>query len=131
VLGKLFDDAHYLQTAEQMLKNVVPSMAAYGPAYSNWAILELNYVFPFYEVVVCGKNALQKTKELEQHFIPNKVMCGLVKQSSENMLPVMEGKYVEGKTMVYVCVNKTCRLPHEEVTDAVKEMSQNFTNYHE
>jgi uncharacterized protein YyaL (SSP411 family) len=123
VLGKLFDDKHYLQTAEQMLKNIIPSIATYGPGYSNWAMLELNHVFPFYEVVVCGENAMNKLQQLEQHFIPNKLICGLLKQEPNNTLPLTEGKYIAGKTMIYVCVNKTCRLPHEEVLQAVEEMS--------
>lgn len=122
MLGKLFDDEKYLKTSEQMLKNIVPSMPSYGPAYSNWAMLELNFVFPFYEVVVCGDNTMNKLKELDQNFIPNKVVCGLLKQTSEKMLPLTEGKYVKGKTMIYVCVNKTCRLPLEEVSQAVIDM---------
>jgi uncharacterized protein YyaL (SSP411 family) len=105
-----------------MLKNVVPSIEAYGPAYSNWAMLELNHVFPFYEVVVCGEKTMSKFSELEHYYIPNKLICGLVKQTPVNTLPLTEGKYVAGKTMIYVCVNKTCRLPHEEVLQAVEEM---------
>jgi len=122
LLGKLYDDEKYLQAAEQMLKNVIPSMAAYGPAYSNWAMLEMNYVFPFYEVVVCGKETINKLSELEQHFIPNKVVCGLVEKNSDNLLPITAGKFAEGKTMIYVCVNKTCKMPHEEVTKALQEI---------
>lgn len=122
VLGNLFDDENYLQTSEQMLRNVLPSMASYGPAYSNWAMLELNHVFPFYEVVICGEKAKDKLKELDQHFIPNKLLCGLEKNSTNNSLPLTELKFVGGKTLIYVCVNKTCKLPHEHVSEAVKEM---------
>lgn len=122
VLGNLFDDENYLQTSEQMLRNVLPSMASYGPAYSNWAMLELNHVFPFYEVVVCGEKTKDKLKELDQHFIPNKLLCGLEKNLTEKLLPLTESKFVDGKTLIYVCVNKTCKLPHEQVNEAVKEM---------
>ncbi|MCG3166079.1 MAG: hypothetical protein POELPBGB_01855 [Bacteroidia bacterium] len=121
-LGKLFDDDHYLNTAQQMLHNVKPAMAAYGSAYSNWAMLELNFVFPFYEVVICGKNAQKKSAELEQHFIPNKLLCGATEKKTEKNLPLTQGKFTEDKTLIYVCVNKTCRMPHETVSDAMEEM---------
>jgi len=72
--------------------------------------------------VVCGEQTMNKLAELEQHFIPNKLLCGLVDPAPGKQLPLTEEKYVAGKTMIYVCENKTCRLPHEEVLQAVEEM---------
>lgn len=126
LLGKYFDDEKYSNTARQMLNNITPFIPAHGAAYSNWAMLATNYTFPFYEVAVCGKNAIEKTKELEQYFIPNKLICGAKNKKDENSLPLTKEKFSEGKTLIYVCINKTCKQPHQTTQAAVEEMFGNM-----
>lgn len=65
-LGHYFDNPRFLEISTQMLNNVKPSMAAYGSGYSNWAILMLHQVFPFYEIAIVGEEAAEKREELRQ-----------------------------------------------------------------
>jgi len=119
MLGHYFDDENYNKISTQMLNNVKNYMSSYGSGYSNWGLLMLNKVSTFYEVAIVGKDADQKRAELNQYYIPNKMLIGSNKESS---LPLLKNKYVNGETIIYVCINKTCKLPVSEVREAVKQM---------
>lgn len=116
-LSHYFDNNHYSYTAMSMLNNVKPEMKDYPSSYSNWFDLMLNYTQPYYEVAVVGKEAKQKIKELNATYIPNKLIAG---STTENNMPLLESRYAPNQTLIYVCVNKACKLPVKEVTDAIK-----------
>ncbi|MEO6882478.1 MAG: thioredoxin domain-containing protein [Bacteroidia bacterium] len=120
-LGNYFDDTHYLEISKQMLNNVKPFIVDYPENYSNWMLLMTHFTAPFYEVAIVGSDAIAKQKELESYFIPNKIISGSLVNST---LPLLEDKYVSGKTLIYVCQDKTCQLPVSEVKNAVKEMEK-------
>ena len=100
-----------------MLNNVQEDMPSYGSSYSNWAMLMLNEVYPFYEVAVAGKDAEKKLGELNQKFIPNKIIAVAESASS---LPLLQDRFVNGKTLIYVCENSVCKLPVEKIDEAIK-----------
>jgi uncharacterized protein YyaL (SSP411 family) len=108
--------------AKTMLHNIQPQMTRYGSGYSNWGLLYLKEVFPYYEVAVVGSDSESKLQELNANYIPNKIVLGAKKES---YLPLLEGKYVEGETFIYVCVNKACQLPVTEVEKAYDQINQN------
>ncbi len=112
-----FENTKYSETSEKMLHNVVNDMGAYGAGYSNWALLMLNYIQPFHEIVITGKAAEEKRRSLQSHYLPNTVFAGSMKESN---LPLMEYRYVEGKTLVYVCEDRVCKLPVEDVEKALE-----------
>ncbi|MEP1488157.1 MAG: thioredoxin domain-containing protein [Algibacter sp.] len=116
-LSHYFDDTRFSKTAITMLNNVKPEMQDYPSGYSNWLDLMLNYTSPFYEVAIVGKDVKQKITDLNKTYIPNKLIAG---STSENNMPLLEGRYNPNKTLIYVCVNKACKLPVSEVTDALK-----------
>ena len=39
----------------------------------------------------------------------------------ESSLPLLEMKFVEGENMIYVCLNKSCRMPVSTVSDALQQ----------
>ena len=119
MLGNYFDNNKYLEASKQMLNNVKNDIPNWGGSYSNWSLLMMDYVFPFYEIAVVGEDAGRKRRDLDDYFIPNKLFVG---SKGESTLPLLEYKYVEGKTMIYVCENKMCRLPVTEVKEAVKQV---------
>ncbi|WP_425557106.1 thioredoxin domain-containing protein [Flaviramulus aquimarinus] len=120
-LSHYFDNEHYSNTAMAMLNNVKPEMQAYPSGYSNWFDLMLNYVQPYYEVAIVGANAKQKIVELNKTYIPNKLIAGSI---SENNMPLLENRYNPEETLIYVCVNKACKLPVSEVTKAIKLLKE-------
>lgn len=119
LLGHLLDKAEYTETSTQMLNNVKPSFTEYGSWYSNWANLMMNHVQTFYEIAIVGENWNRKRQEFESHYIPNKMLLG---SPGESDLPLLEMKYVEGDTRIYVCQNKSCKMPVSEVAEALKQI---------
>ena len=100
-----------------MLNNIKPEMQEYPSGYSNWFDLMLNYTKPYYEVVIVGADAKQKINTLNKTYIPNKLIAG---STSKNNMPLLENRYNPNHTLIYVCVNKACKLPVSEVKDAIK-----------
>ncbi len=120
LLGHYFDKEEYTSRAKQMLHNVKHLMLNYGAGYSNWAMLLQNFVDPFYEIAIVGKDAEKLRVELDAHFIPNKLLIG---SSTASKLPLLENKFMEGRTLVYVCKNKSCQLPVSTVAEALKQLN--------
>lgn len=118
-LSQYFDNDHFAKTAKIMLNNVKPEIQAYGSGYSNWLDLMLNYTEPFYEVAIIGDDVIKKISELNQHYIPNKIIVGSTK---DEWLGLLENRYVADKTFIYVCVEKACQLPVTNIQDAIKQL---------
>jgi uncharacterized protein len=119
-LGTVTANESYLEKSKQMLANVYDGMETYGSAYSNWGILAMNKVYPYYEVAVTGSTWQTLSAELHTHYQPNKILMG----GTKGTLPLLEGKF-NTESMIFVCVNKTCQLPVNEVNDALLQMKAN------
>jgi uncharacterized protein YyaL (SSP411 family) len=116
-LGKYYGENKYSEIASQMLSNVKDAMASYASSYSNWAILMLYLTSPMHEVVIAGPGAGKKRKEFAANYFPNAILAGDIYE--EATLPLLEQRYTEGKTLIYVCENNTCKLPVEDVNQAI------------
>ena len=116
-LAHYFDNEHYRKTAVIMLNNVKPEIEDYASGYSNWLDLMLNYTNPFYEIAIVGNEASSKILELNQSYLPNKLIAGSITDKDS---PLLENRYVPNETLIYVCVDNTCQLPVVHVDDAIK-----------
>jgi len=118
-LGHLNFNEAYLERSKQMLRNVSPKIPKYGPGYSNWAQLMLFELYPFYEVVITGADVHQFGRELRSQYGPDRLLLGAAEESA---LPLFENRFFDGKTTIFVCVNKACQLPVHTVSEAMKQM---------
>ena len=116
ILSHHFDNEKYLTTASKMLHNIQPEIESYPSAYSNWLDLMSNFQDNFYEVVVVGKNASNKIAELNARYLPNILVAG---STSESKKPLLNYRYIEGETLIYVCVNNSCKLPVSDISEAL------------
>ena len=117
LLSHYFDEEKYLNTATTMLNNISPELDLYPNGFSNWLNLMLKFSDSFYEVAVIGENALVKVTELNKNFKPNKLIIGSLIESD---LPLLENRYVDNDTYIYVCVKKACRLPVKSSKEALE-----------
>ena len=115
-LSHYFDNEAYAETSKTMLHNVMPEIAEYPSTFSNWLDLMLNYTNNYYEVAIVGSEVDEKIKSLNAYYLPNKLIVG---SKTDNDLPLLKNRFVEGRTLIYVCVNKACKLPVSEVDKAV------------
>tara|TARA_B100000902_G_C27315221_1_gene920866 strand:+ start:815 stop:2911 length:2097 start_codon:yes stop_codon:yes gene_type:complete len=118
-LGTLLDKDNYKQKAIIMANNVKPDMEKYASGYANYANLMLKEIVPYYEVAILGKEAHSKAMDLNKIYVPNKLLLGSFESSEMGLL---QEKYVQGSTMIYVCENKACQLPTTNIMQAQKLM---------
>lgn len=119
LLSEFLENEDYLERAKVQLNNVKEGMIKYGSGHSNWANLMMKFTKPFYQIAIAGKQAKQKTLELNGYYHPNKLYIG---SEIESNMSLLKNKFVEGKTMIYVCQNKSCLLPtssHMKASDYI------------
>ena len=112
-----FDIKEYYEMAKDMVLTVSSEFETYPSGYSNWFDLIYNINSNYYEIAVVGDNAINQVIKFNSKYIPNKLIIGT---NSDNDLPLLKNRYIEGKTLIYVCVNKACKLPTESFEDSLK-----------
>ena len=117
ILSHHLDNEKYLNTSSKMLHNVRPEIETYPSGYSNWLDLTENYKNKYYEIVIVGKDANSKIKELNTSYLPNALVAGSSKESTN---PLLKYRYIDDETLIYICVNNSCKLPVSEVSEALK-----------
>lgn len=119
LLGNLLYKESYVETSEQMLINMLPRMSSTAQLsfYSNWYQLLLDFLVPPYEVAIVGSEAVEKNRELQSRYHGNSIFLGT---KNEENLELLKEKLQEGMTMIYVCQNKTCKLPVSQVDEALE-----------
>jgi uncharacterized protein YyaL (SSP411 family) len=80
--------------------------------------LLIHHLFPYYEIVFTGDNALENLKKFEKIYIPGKVVSGGLNNSGS--IPILGNKEIAGKSLIYVCENFTCQQPVEDVDQALE-----------
>ena len=117
-LGTLLYNEDYLTRSEQMLKNMIPRMGSgnYISFYSNWYQLMLDHIVAPFEIAIVGDKALEKRGEMAREYLGNSIFLG---STDEENLELLKEKKQEDITMIYVCQNKTCKLPVSESEDAL------------
>jgi len=121
LLGELTYHKPYLSMADQMLQNILPTLQENGSPgfYSNWCQLYIDMVYPPYEVAIIGERATVLSEEMQSHFSPTTIYLG---GTSEGSLRLLESKLQDGQTLIYVCQNKSCKFPVDNVDDALDLM---------
>jgi len=116
-LSYLLEKPEYLQIAHKMLDAVSKNIIEYPSGYSNWTQLMINLTGNHFEVAIVGENAFELLSKLQKHYLPQVIFCV---GTTENHLPLLEFRYVQGKTLIYICQNNSCQLPVETVEEAIK-----------
>jgi uncharacterized protein YyaL (SSP411 family) len=115
ILGKYFDDKNYTDISLRMLISVKEGVESYPSSYSNWANLAMNESFLFHEIIITGINSEELRKNLSANYLSNVIFAGLSKDSSK--LSLLKNRFVKNKSLIYVCTNKTCKLPVESIEE--------------
>ncbi len=121
-LSHYFGDSKYSKRAKQMLNNIIVDAEQSPSGYANWLNLYLNYSNPYYEVAVSGAQAKEKIASITNHYIPNILLAGATNESN---MPLMENRFNEDDTYIYVCVDSACKLPEKDVEKALSQLEFN------
>jgi len=120
-MSHYYSNKSYADRAKHMLSNINSQYKKSPSAYSNWLNLYLNYSNPYYEVAISGTNALEKLEQVNSHYLPNILIAGA---TGESELPIMESRFIEDDTYIYVCVNGACKLPVEDTKTAIEQLAK-------
>jgi hypothetical protein len=116
-LSQFFNEKRYEKIYQHLLKMVQPQMKSYGSGYSNWASILLEEVKGCVEIVITGPNYSHQRKELAKNYIPNQIILG----GTQGNLPLLQDKFI-GETKIFVCKDKSCNLPVNDVNEAIKQI---------
>lgn len=119
LLSIYYHSSYYRKINSRMLESIITTID-YPSAFSNWMNVFLNYAEENKELAICSENALDYCAKVNKKYLPNVIVAGCNQPSK---LPFLQGRFVEKKTLFYVCQNKTCQIPNahfEEAMDALK-----------
>ncbi len=119
-LANYFYKKDYKDIAKNMLSKMKSNFLSNPLYHSNWGILMSDFVYPYYEVAIVGDDFNNKRVEFVKKFHPNILLLG---GKDEGTLELLEQKLVRNKTMIYVCEDKNCKLPVEDVTKAEEQLN--------
>ncbi|MEO7976468.1 thioredoxin domain-containing protein [Flavobacterium sp.] len=122
LLGHYYSNNTYSKNAQKMLNNVKNDALESPTEYYNWLNLMLNYTDNYFEVAVSGKDAAVKASQLQSYYLPNILIAGATQESK---LPILENRFTENETYIYVCIDKACKMPETDVFIAVSKIKNN------
>lgn len=123
-LGILLDNSVYQSQAQKMLSQINKIVVG-EPAYmSHWGILYSEMVSPIAEIVIVSPNLKEVARSFRKNYLPFSLLMGT---KSESELPLIAEKTnPEGKeATIYVCFNKTCKLPVHTIPQALEQILVN------
>ncbi len=119
-LGLYFDDDNLKTKSDSMLNQVSELVEQDLEFLSQWALLGTLRQEATPEIVIVGEKATELAKEFNALSLPNKVIMA---NSTASSLPLMEHKEtVGGNTTIFVCFNKTCKLPVHSIEEALEQI---------
>ncbi|MBE9467463.1 MAG: thioredoxin domain-containing protein [Bacteroidetes bacterium] len=119
ILGNYFYSDNYINMSKRMLNNVKKNTVSGGAYYANWDILMSWFTSPPYEVAILGNEYETIRKKFNKNYLPNVFLSG---GKNEGKLSLLEGKLIDGQTTIYVCQDKSCKIPVTEVKEALKQI---------
>lgn len=121
-IGTVYDIPAYVEQSSRMSAAVFQRVKQMPRYHLQWAIMNGFFSANSYEVAIVGNNAQIQNQFLQKYYLPTTITIGSV---SDEPLPLLQQKQVPGKTLIYVCTNKVCKRPEEEVPKAIDQIKPN------
>ncbi len=121
VLFKLsiyFENSYFEKISQQMLQHIIPTID-YPSAFSNWLNLLLGFSEQQKEIALCGEKAIEFGTKINQNYFPNIIIAGSKLTSN---LPFLKNRFVENETFLYLCQNRTCQKPTNNLEEILIEL---------
>jgi uncharacterized protein YyaL (SSP411 family) len=120
-LSKFFTGEGYEEKALKLINSIKQATIQNPTFHSYWLIAASYFVYPFYEVGIVGNECIEKRNRLVKGFLPNIILFG---SSESGTISLLKDRFVKGKTLVYICEKGACKLPVEEVGNAVAQLKK-------
>ncbi|UJH68331.1 thioredoxin domain-containing protein [Allomuricauda sp. SCSIO 65647] len=118
-LHKLYHEEPYGDIVRQMVNNVQDNFAENAQSFANWLHLVMYGNNNFYEIAIIGDDHQRLGTEIAKSYIPNSILVGAEREGN---IELLKDRYSEGETLVYVCIEGTCKLPVTTAPDALRQI---------
>jgi uncharacterized protein YyaL (SSP411 family) len=118
-IGVVYDKEEYTAQSIRMTKSVTKRVEQLARYHIQWAALTGFFVANTYEVVIAGADAGIQNQLLQEYYLPTSITMA---STQTETLPLLRQKQVNGKTLIYVCSNRLCKRPEEEVPKAIDQI---------
>jgi len=118
-LGTLFDLPDLKELPLQMLKTVESGMLGQLRFHANWGRLALLLADGLREVVITGPEFQHRRIEMQRKYLPQALFAGAGTGSD---LPLLQGRFSEGKTLIHICRDRVCGLPTGDLSEALAQL---------
>lgn len=112
-----FSKTQYKEIVIRMFSQVSKHIIQHPAYYANWARILLLLQNESKELIIAGKKAREYLCKFSGNFIPN-VLLAVTESPSEEF--IFKNRYIEDKTLFYVCKNNVCDLPVENYDEAIE-----------
>lgn len=118
-LGTILDKDDWRTIGEKMAEDLSYLIMNEPNYMSHWGIVLTELKQGLAEVAFTGKECISLKDEFKKHYQPFCLVMGAVTNS---VLPLLQGKTQADASMIYVCYNKTCKLPVSQVAHALSQL---------
>jgi uncharacterized protein len=126
-LGLAFDRPDFTDISERMLQGInsrfqIPDskFRINLSSFANWASLWLETEKESNVIAVTGLEFYEKIQAIRQFHFPGLIYFG---SDQPSQLTYLQNRFVEGKTMIYYCTGKECKLPTEDPAEILPYFS--------
>ena len=119
-LGIFLHNGDFTEKVRQMLSAMESRFTRFPATYANWASLALSGAQEQYVIAVVGSDSIALVRKL---IAANKSGALIFGSRSESNLPYFANRFVEGKTLIYICSGTFCMAPVETVEEALMLIS--------
>ncbi len=120
-LGTHLYDDEMISKGKTIIANVKDLIIKEPEYMSNWAISGLEASKPMAEIIILGPEVKDFTNKINQRFIPNKIISG--SEVPSQLPPFMNKTLKNDQTTIYVCFDKSCKLPVTTVEKALDQLN--------
>jgi len=92
-----------------------------GSYYANWGVLMAWLSSETYDVAIVGKDCEKMRIEFDNYFLPNVFLYGGFQEGKSELL---KSKLIPNETTIYVCQNKACKTPVNNVNQALNQIKK-------
>ncbi len=117
-LGHYFYHEEWINMSKRMCSTVKNQAMKYGPYFSHWGNTLLAHTYSGIEVAITGPISREDQRELYK--VPGIIL--MLKGKEPTSLPLLQDKPSSDVLQIYICKDKTCGLPINNVQEALMQI---------
>ncbi|HSG68096.1 MAG TPA: thioredoxin domain-containing protein [Bacteroidales bacterium] len=115
-LSSYYDLAEFKDIFRETVLTMVPVARKNPVFHANWARHIMQWHYGQQQIIITGPEADDFAKALDRHFLPSSI---LAVEKKRGTFSLFEYKYIEGRTLIYVCSKGICHEACETVGQAL------------